>query len=132
MLVYFLKGQLPWQGLPGKNKNDMIKQLKEEITINELTKGLPEAFTKYLKYCRRIAFDDEPDYKYCRRLFEDLLTKRGMVNDDYFDWFLKKLGKPIPETDFADYVDMKEEAPKKMIESKRNLKRTTSKFDKYE
>ena len=110
MLVYFLKGKLPWQGLPGRNKNAMILKLKEDITIDELTEGLPEAFNTYLKYCRRIEFDKEPDYKYCRRLFEDLLTKRGMFNDEYFDWFLKKLGKQIPETDLADYQAQKAQA----------------------
>ena len=29
-----------------------------------------------------------------------------MANNEYFDWFIKKLGKKIPETDYADYVDL--------------------------
>jgi len=58
-----------------------------------------------------------------------------MCNDDYFDWFLKKLGKPIPETDYADYVDFKEllkEPTSKLMITKRKsrpLRRSSSKID---
>jgi hypothetical protein len=83
----------------------MIKKLKEEITINELTEGLPDAFKTFLKYCRRLEFDEEPNYDYCKNLFEECLAKRGHCNDDFYDWFLKKLGKKIPESDFYDYVE---------------------------
>jgi serine/threonine protein kinase len=51
ILLYFLKGSLPWQGLAGKNKNekyDRIKDKKIQTTIAEVTKGTPEEFTKYL------------------------------------------------------------------------------------
>ena len=43
--MYFLKGRLPWQGLHRdkiKAKYDLIKKVKEEVTINELTEGLPD------------------------------------------------------------------------------------------
>lgn len=44
VLLYFLKGSLPWQGLPGKNKNDKynaIKKKKLETPLEELCKGIP-------------------------------------------------------------------------------------------
>lgn len=57
ILLYFLKGALPWQGLAGKNKNekyDRIKEKKIQTTISEVTRGAPEEFTKYLQYCRNM------------------------------------------------------------------------------
>ena len=44
VLLYFLKGSLPWQGLPGKNKNDKynaIKKKKLETPLEDLCKGIP-------------------------------------------------------------------------------------------
>ena len=107
MLVYFLKGSLPWQGLHGRNKSEMIKKLKEELTIDEICHNLPDAFCNFLKYCRRIEFEEKPNYNHCRGFFRDLLNKRGEVLDNYFDWILKKQGKEIPKTDYYDYVDVK-------------------------
>ena len=105
MFVYFLKGSLPWQGLKNcKNKNEMIKKLKEDISVDQLSNDLPDAFSNYLKYCRRLEFDEKPNYDKCRKLFQDLLDKRNSVNDDYFDWLMKKTGKQIPESDYYDYI----------------------------
>ena len=45
VLVYFLKGKLPWQGLPAKSKNakyDKIKEKKVATKIDELAKGCPK------------------------------------------------------------------------------------------
>ena len=105
MFVYFLKGRLPWQGLQahGLDKKEMILKLKEEITIDELTENLPDAFGNYLKYCRRLEFDEKPNYERCRKLFKDLLHKRNQVHDNHFDWLLKKTGTEIPATDYYDY-----------------------------
>ena len=42
VLIYFLKGNLPWQGIPAKTKKmkyDKIKEKKISTTIEELVKG---------------------------------------------------------------------------------------------
>ena len=55
VLLYFLKGSLPWQGLPGKNKTDKynaIKKKKLEVTLEELCKGIPREFFDFMTYCR--------------------------------------------------------------------------------
>ena len=77
MLVYFAKGHLPWQGVKGPDKNTLIRKLKEQITIDELTEGLPDAFNNFLKYSRRLEYDEEPNYKKCKALFDNCLTSRG-------------------------------------------------------
>jgi casein kinase 1 len=68
ILVYFLKGQLPWQGLQAHakmNKEDkyqLILKKKMATTIEQLTRGLPSEFAEYLNYCRKLRFDEKPDY----------------------------------------------------------------------
>jgi serine/threonine protein kinase len=76
ILIYFLKGTLPWQGLQAKHKNekyDKIKEKKIQTTVEALTRGLPEEFSKYLNYCRNLKFEEKPDYNYLRSLFKDLM-----------------------------------------------------------
>ena len=41
VLLYFLKGSLPWQGLPGRTKEEKyagIKKKKKEVSLSELCK----------------------------------------------------------------------------------------------
>ena len=83
----------------------MIKQIKEDISIEELTEGLPDSFCKYLKYCRRLEFEAKPNYEHCREMFKELMSRRNQVNDEYFDWLKKKTGAEIPENDYYNYVE---------------------------
>ena len=45
MLIYFLKGKLPWMGLQPndeKDKSTQIKEMKMELSLDDLCKDLPE------------------------------------------------------------------------------------------
>jgi casein kinase 1 len=80
VLLYFLRGTLPWQGLPGRSKNEKynnIKKKKLEVTVEELCKGHPDEFKDFMNYCRKLQFTDEPDYKYILNLFEGCMKKNG-------------------------------------------------------
>ena len=60
VLLYFLKGSLPWQGLPGKNKNqkyENIKKKKLETSLEELCNGQPREFKLFMEYCRSLKFE---------------------------------------------------------------------------
>lgn len=53
VLLYFLRGKLPWQGIPAKTKKDKyekIKQKKQNTPIDELCEKVPNEFAKYLNY----------------------------------------------------------------------------------
>ena len=72
VLLYFVKGSLPWQGLPGRNKDEKyqnIKNKKLETSLEELCQNVPREFYDFMVYCRRLQFDEEPKYKYCTGLF---------------------------------------------------------------
>jgi len=96
ILLYFLKGTLPWQGLAGKNKEekyDRIKEKKISTTIESLTKGVPEEFSKYLNYVRNLQFEDKPDYNQLRQFFKAIMIRMDCQYDGAYDWILKKEGK---------------------------------------
>lgn len=89
VLMYFNKGQLPWQGLQANNKEEKyhkIMESKRATPVETLCKGVPNAFAAYLNYCRALRFEDRPDYSYLRRLCKDLFMREGFVNDGIFDW----------------------------------------------
>ena len=59
MLIYFLLGSLPWQGLPGRTKEEKyanIKKKKKEVSISELCKDIPGEFADFMNYCRKLQF----------------------------------------------------------------------------
>jgi len=94
VLLYFLRGNLPWQGLKAptkKQKYEKISEKKIGTPVEQVCKGCPSEFAQYLNYCRSIHFEDKPDYAYLRKLFRDLFVKEGYKYDAMFDWTLLKM-----------------------------------------
>ncbi|KAM3536743.1 hypothetical protein MY4038_000198, partial [Beauveria bassiana] len=89
VLLYFVRGSLPWQGLKAateEEKNELIKQKKLNMSVTKLCEGLPEEFATYVSYTRSLGFNDRPDYAYLRRLFRRAFTSREFKYDNVFDW----------------------------------------------
>jgi serine/threonine protein kinase len=80
VLMYFLRGSLPWQGLKAatkRQKYEKISEKKMSTPIESLCKGYAPEFVTYFQYCRSLRFDDKPDYSYLRKLFRDLFAREG-------------------------------------------------------
>ena len=94
IMVYFLRGSLPWQGMvinDPKKKYDKIKQLKYDIKLEDLCAGLPKECIKFIQYARDMKFEDRPDYSYLRHLLRSAAQKNGLVFDNTkFDWIVKE------------------------------------------
>ncbi|XP_019188441.1 PREDICTED: casein kinase 1-like protein 7 isoform X2 [Ipomoea nil] len=93
VLMYFLRGSLPWQGLRAgtkKQKYDRISEKKMITPIEVLCKSYPSEFASYFHYCRSLRFEDKPDYSYLKRLFRDLFIREGYQFDYVFDWTILK------------------------------------------
>lgn len=93
VLMYFLRGSLPWQGLKAatkKQKYEKISEKKMATPTEVLCKGFPTEFVVYFQYVRSLRFDDKPDYSYLRKLFRDLFVREGFVWDYVFDWTILK------------------------------------------
>ena len=90
VLMYFLRGQLPWQGLNAKTKKEKynkISKTKTETRIKDLCKDFPVEFEEYLEYCRELRFEDKPDYSYLKGLFKRCWAKQNFTVVDYqYDW----------------------------------------------
>ena len=94
MLIYFLKGTLPWQGMvlkDPKRKYDKIKQLKYDIKLDVLCEGQPVELAKFIQYARDMKFEDKPDYNYLRGLLRKAAEKNGLQFDSSkFDWIVNE------------------------------------------
>ena len=93
VFMYFLRGQLPWQGLKAttkKQKYDRIMEKKMVSSTESLCRGFPNEFAIYLNYSRSLRFDDKPDYSYLRKLFRDLFIRQGFQYDYVFDWSVQQ------------------------------------------
>ena len=106
MLIYFLKGKLPWQNFLIKNKEERynkIKQTKKEIAINELCSNCPKEIGQYITYVKNLKFDEEPNYNYLKNLFYEILNKTGNKFDYLYDWDNTKTIIDVNlESDFID------------------------------
>ncbi|KAG6395234.1 hypothetical protein SASPL_145875 [Salvia splendens] len=93
VLMYFLRGSLPWQGLKAgtkKQKYDRISEKKMHTPMEVLCKSYPSEFLSYFHYCRSLRFEDKPDYSYLKRIFRDLFLREGYQFDYVFDWTILK------------------------------------------
>ncbi|CAD8087039.1 unnamed protein product [Paramecium sonneborni] len=92
MLIFLLKGQLPWQNLQFVDEEDKMRQvgqMKMKIDMNELCKGIPIEFGRFLDYIKGLPFKSEPNYKYCQNLFKKLSQEHNyQQKDSIFDWDL--------------------------------------------
>lgn len=105
MLVYFLKGSLPWDSIRSRRNNnnvklfhEQIKELKSKTTAEKLCSGLPIEFTNYINSARSLRFDEEPPYSQYRKMFRDLYLSLGYTYDYQYDWTGEDYAKPVGYT----------------------------------
>jgi casein kinase I family protein HRR25 len=91
MLVYFLKGILPWQGIKKQKNVTHLKSIGDKkmcVSLDTLCEGIPTSFKKFLRYCKKLKFEETPDYNHMLKLFETDSNNLGIKPK--FDWKLKK------------------------------------------
>ena len=89
VLMYFLRGSLPWQGLKVKRNEDKYRKIyekKKATTPQELCEGFPKQFCDYVKYTRGLSFEEEPNYTYLKGLMKCILINYQFEFDMIFDW----------------------------------------------
>jgi hypothetical protein len=64
--------------------------MKQNITIETLCAGLPYCFQEFMEYARNLGFEQKPDYKYIRSLFDMTFSDMFFKLDYEFCWHTKK------------------------------------------
>ena len=94
VLLYLLRGHLPWQGIDAKTKEEKYAKIlyKKEITPpEELCSGYPDELVSYLKYTKSLEFEEDPKYDYLIELFEKIIKNNLLDTIDYrYDWIISK------------------------------------------
>jgi serine/threonine protein kinase len=98
IIIYFLRGSLPWQEINAKTKQqkyDLVANKKMEISIDKLCKRLPTEISLFIDYCRNLEFEEIPDYTYLKKLLRNLFINKGYVIDSNYDWEIKNKDENI-------------------------------------
>jgi len=112
MLVFFLRGSLPWCGISrrsAKKSFQRIHEVKVSTPVDELCSWIPKEFEQYMSYCRGLGFKERPDYAMLRQLFGTLRTRLGKlvgkrIGDADMEWNDgKSLGRLVPLDHRASY-----------------------------
>ena len=100
LLLNLAKGGLaPWikycemKNISFHNKIQTILKIKMNITEENAYKGLPNEFLDYMKYVKKLEFEQEPDYKYLFNLFISILSKNEIKRNTTFFWIIQKSNK---------------------------------------
>ncbi len=89
VLLYLLNGKLPWQAIKCSDKEkryDAIGQQKINLAPWTHFRNSPGEFILFLKYCRGLDFNEDPDYNYLRNLLGNLYKHHGFDGDNLYDW----------------------------------------------
>ena len=89
LLLYLMKGNLPWDNVYGKNENEeilLIYKIKKFMKPELLFMNLPKETAQFFKYCKKLEYEQQPDYAYLKSLLLDILNISNEKNDLNFSW----------------------------------------------
>ena len=78
IIMYFIRGSLPWQGLKINKKDDRYKKIcekKRDTSAKDLCSGFPHEFETFVQYTRDLKFTELPNYDYLRDLLKTIIKK---------------------------------------------------------
>ena len=86
MIIFFMKKKLPWQGIKGNSYKECYHKLylmKKHMKLEDLCRGLPSEMIDYMNNAKSLKFDQQPNYKYLKNLFNLILRKKNTSFDTY-------------------------------------------------
>ena len=89
VLLYFLRGDLPWQRIGAntrEEKQHKIMELKISHTPDLLCKEMPEEFISYFTVVRELQFEAKPNYDLLRNLMLECMKKNNICYHNNADW----------------------------------------------
>ncbi|CAK65618.1 unnamed protein product (macronuclear) [Paramecium tetraurelia] len=103
VLVYLLKGSLPWQvlKLQDEQKIKAVGDMKDTMTLHELCNGLPNEFERMIDYARKLDFKAAPDYKFLKKMFQHLAHSQNIQDQLRYDWDFTPSSLQVPSSEIA-------------------------------
>lgn len=92
MVVYFMKGMLPWQGTrvrSDERKEQVVMKQKIDINNEQLCKGLPVEFVSYFRRVQSLEHGVTPDYTEIRQMILRMAKTHKVEFDCVFDWTVR-------------------------------------------
>ena len=90
VLIKLFKGYLPWSSNFGEINKSLFEQLfylKITNGYGKLFEGLTEELVDYVKYCKKLKFEEDPNYSYLSSLFIKIITKSSLKYKNIsFSW----------------------------------------------
>ena len=94
VLVYFLNGHLPWGRIKNRNKQERYKiilNMKKKINAENLVRDKNNIeFIEFIKYCRKLKFEEKPNYDYLRGLMINCINKNIKSIDNFYNIDIEK------------------------------------------
>jgi serine/threonine protein kinase len=88
-LMYLLRGNLPWQSIKVKNKEEKYKKIlnkKKKMSSKELGEGFPIEFAEILDHFKSLGYTENPDYETCCQKLLNVLQREKLKFDYVYDW----------------------------------------------
>ena len=112
IIMYFIRGNLPWQGLKINKNEDRYKKIcdkKKATSAKELCEGYPQQLENFINYTRNLKFMEVPDYDYLRNLLKEIIYNENSEIDFFYDWCKVKpnidINDPIFTNDYHIQYD---------------------------
>ena len=116
VLMFLLRGNLPWQNIKIKGKKDKYAKIcnkKKEVSSKELGMNFPSEFAEILDYFKILGYTETPDYEMCMKKMLNVIAKANETFDYIYDW--------------TTNVNLKKRRSSKSFDPKKKIKRSNKK-----
>ena len=118
VLMFLLRGNLPWQNIKIKGKKDKYAKIcnkKKEVSSKELGMNFPSEFAEILDYFKILGYTETPDYEMCMKKMLNVIAKANETFDYIYDW--------------TTNVNLKKRRSSKSFDPKKKFKRNNKKHN---
>jgi len=96
LLVYLLKGTLPWAQLElTEEENDSIREIrvkesKIKVPVKTICSECPMELSMLIDYGRALRFHEQPNHAYLRKMLAKCAVNNNIIYDYQYDWIIRK------------------------------------------
>lgn len=130
LLIYFIRGHLPWQDLPGNTREEKFNQIykkKVSFPVKNLCEGIPKCLEMLLVYSKGLKFEETPNYSLIKNWFRESAKEEKLkIEPPRFEWIKKQKGRSISRPAIKT---INEKAPIKRTKSRSQVVISSSKHN---